>query len=166
MCPEYESVSCPLVSDSATPWTVARQAPLSMDSPGKHTGIGSHSLLQGIFLTQGLNLGLLHCRQVLYHLSHRGSPHVQIFCPALFWKKSFPDSSARSNLDRWLVKSAAQLSSWHLSSASSSMCFFFFSPLAFLILKALFPGTHIGISLSLFLHFWYAFLGYHTHSTS
>ena len=95
----------------ATPWTVAHQVPLSMDSPGKHTGIGSHSLLQGIFLTQGLNLGLLHCRQILYHPSHGGSPHVQIFCPALFWKKSFPDSSARSNLDGWLVKSAAQLSS-------------------------------------------------------
>ena len=33
-----------------------------------------HSLLQGIFPTQGLNLGLLHCRQILYHLSHQGSP--------------------------------------------------------------------------------------------
>ena len=37
------------------------------DSPGKNTGVGSHSLLQGIFLTQGLNLGLLHGRQILYH---------------------------------------------------------------------------------------------------
>ena len=34
----------------------------------------SHSLLQGIFLTQGSNPGLLHCRQILYHLSHQGSP--------------------------------------------------------------------------------------------
>ena len=33
-----------------------------------------HSLLQGIFLTQGLNMGLLHCRQILYHLSHQGRP--------------------------------------------------------------------------------------------
>ena len=33
-----------------------------------------HSLLQGIFLTQGLNPGFLHCRQILYHLSHQGSP--------------------------------------------------------------------------------------------
>ena len=39
---------------------------------GKNTGVGCHSLLQGIFLTQGLNLGLLHCRQTLYHLSHQG----------------------------------------------------------------------------------------------
>ena len=36
--------------------------------------MGSHSLLQGIFLIQGSNPGLLHCRRVLYHLSHQGSP--------------------------------------------------------------------------------------------
>ena len=40
------------------------------DFPGKNTGVGCHFLLQGIFLTQGSNLGLLHCRQILYHLSH------------------------------------------------------------------------------------------------
>ena len=38
-------------------------------SPGKNTGMGCHTLLQRIFLTQGSNLGLLHCRQILYHLS-------------------------------------------------------------------------------------------------
>ena len=43
------------------------------DSPGKNTGVGSHSLLYGIFLTQGLNPGLLHCKGILYHLSHQGS---------------------------------------------------------------------------------------------
>ena len=36
------------------------------DSPGKNTGVGSHSLVQRVFPTQGLNLGLLHCRQTLY----------------------------------------------------------------------------------------------------
>ena len=41
----------------------------SWDSPGKNTGVGSHSLLQGIFPTQGLNPGLLHYRQILYCLS-------------------------------------------------------------------------------------------------
>ena len=40
---------------------------------GKNIGVCCHSLLQGIFLTQGSNLGLLHCRQILYHLSHLGS---------------------------------------------------------------------------------------------
>ena len=40
----------------------------------KNTGVGSLFLLQGIFLTQGLNRGLVHCRQILYRLRHRGSP--------------------------------------------------------------------------------------------
>ena len=44
------------------------------DSPGKNTGVGSLSLLQWIFPTQGSNLGLLHCRQVLYPVSHQGRP--------------------------------------------------------------------------------------------
>ena len=38
------------------------------DSPGKNTGVGCHFLLQGIFPTQGSNPGLLHCRQILYHM--------------------------------------------------------------------------------------------------
>ena len=45
------------------------------DSPGKNTGVGCHALLQEIVPTQGLNLGPLHCRQILYHLSHQGSPY-------------------------------------------------------------------------------------------
>ena len=44
------------------------------NSPGQNTGVGSLSLLQGIFPTQRLNPGLLHCRQILYQLSHKGSP--------------------------------------------------------------------------------------------
>ena len=44
------------------------------DSPGKNTGVGCHTLLQGISPIQGLNLGFLHCRQILYHLSQQGSP--------------------------------------------------------------------------------------------
>ena len=42
--------------------------------PGKNTGVGCYSLLQEIFLTQGLNPGLLQCRQTLYCLSQQGSP--------------------------------------------------------------------------------------------
>ena len=41
------------------------------NSPGKNTGVGCHSLLQGIFLPQGWNLGLLHCRQIVCHLTTR-----------------------------------------------------------------------------------------------
>ena len=47
----------------------------SMDCfPGQNTGVASLSPLQGIFPTQGSNPGLLHCRQILYQLSHQGSP--------------------------------------------------------------------------------------------
>ena len=46
------------------------------DSPGKKTGVGSQSLLQGNFPTQGWKLGLLHCRLILYHLSYQGSPAI------------------------------------------------------------------------------------------
>ena len=42
--------------------------------PAKNDGVGIHSLLQEFFLTQRLNLGLLHCRQIVYCLSHQGSP--------------------------------------------------------------------------------------------
>ena len=67
------SVSCSVVSDYLRlhrpqparllyPWT-------SLD---RKTGVGYHSLLQGIFLTQGSNPGLLHCKRIFYHLSHQG----------------------------------------------------------------------------------------------
>ena len=46
------------------------------NSPSQDTGVGSHFLLQGIFPTQGSNPGLLHCRQILYQLSHQGSPRI------------------------------------------------------------------------------------------
>ena len=58
-----------------TPWTAACQAPLSVEFCGKNTGVSIHSHLQGIFLTQGSNPGHLHCRQILYHLSHQGNPN-------------------------------------------------------------------------------------------
>ena len=59
--------SCPALCDPHglySPW----------NSPGQNTGVGSLSLLQGIFLTQDLKPGLPHCRQILYQLCHNGSP--------------------------------------------------------------------------------------------
>ena len=56
------------------PWTVACQAPLTIPWLGKNTGVGCHCLLQGIFPFQGSNPGLPHCRQILYWLSHQGTP--------------------------------------------------------------------------------------------
>ena len=51
------------------------------NSPGKNTGMGSCSLLQGIFPTQGSNPRLMHCRQILYRLSHQGSPYFKRVVP-------------------------------------------------------------------------------------
>ena len=50
------------------------------DSPGKNTGVGFYTLLQGIFPTQGSNPGPPHCRQILYCLNHHGSPQQGRVC--------------------------------------------------------------------------------------
>ena len=57
-----------------TPRAVAHQAPCPWSFPGKTTRVGFHFLLQGIFLTQGSNLGLLHWQEDSLPLSHLGSP--------------------------------------------------------------------------------------------
>ena len=59
-----------------TPQATVRQVPLSMGFSRQESWSGLPFPLQGIFPTQGLNLGLLHCRQILYHVSHRGSPSI------------------------------------------------------------------------------------------
>ena len=66
------------MSDSLRPYKLQTTRLLCpWDFAGKNTGEGCHFLFQGIFLTQGSNPGLLHCRQILYQLSHKGSlsPH-------------------------------------------------------------------------------------------
>ena len=71
-------VSHSVVSDSLQPPGLQPTRLLCpWHSPGKNTEVGCHSLLQGIFLTQGLNLALPHYRQMLYHLSHRESPYQE-----------------------------------------------------------------------------------------
>ena len=64
--------SCSVMSDSLRPHGLYSP----WNSPGQNTVVGSLSLLQWIFPTQGLNPGLLHCRQILYQLSHRGSQRI------------------------------------------------------------------------------------------
>ena len=65
------SVSCSVMSDSLlTHELYPTRLLCPWDFPGKNTGVGCHALLQGICQTQGLNQGLLHGRQILYHLSH------------------------------------------------------------------------------------------------
>ena len=65
-----------------------------LNSPGQNTRVGSLSLLQGIFPTQGSNPGLPHCRWILYHLGHKGSPRL------LEWV-AYPFSNGSSQPRNW-----------------------------------------------------------------
>ena len=82
VCQPYYGVLCldaSVMSNSFRPhglWPSRLLCP--WDSPGKSIGVSCHSLLQGIFPTQGLNPGLVHCRQILYQLSHQGSPDLTV----------------------------------------------------------------------------------------
>ena len=71
------SESCSVVSDSLRPHGLYR----SWNSLGQNTGVGSLSLLQEIFPTQGLNPGLPHCRWILYQLSHQGRQTLNHWTP-------------------------------------------------------------------------------------
>ena len=61
------------------------------NSPGQSTEVGSLSLLQGIVPTQGLNPGLLHCRQILYQRSYKGSPKNTGVCCYFLIQGSLPN---------------------------------------------------------------------------
>ena len=89
-----------------TPW----------NSPGQNTGVGSLSLLQRIFLTQGSNPGFPHCRWILYQLSHKGSPRI------LEWV-AYPFSSGSSwprNRTRVSCIAGGFLTDWVISKAQKS----------------------------------------------
>ena len=78
--------SCPTLQlmDSSPPGSSVHE-----DSSGKNTGVGCHALLQGIFPTQGWNPGLPNCRQILYQLSHQGSPRILEFAAYPFSTRTF-----------------------------------------------------------------------------
>ena len=63
----------------------------SWDSPDKNTGVGCHSLLQGICQFQEQNPGVLHCRQILYPLTHQGSQIFKRFTQALVLRTNWRD---------------------------------------------------------------------------
>ena len=83
-CERSESESCSVVSYSL--WPHGLYSP--WDSPGQNTGVGSLSLLQGTFPTQGSNPCLLHCGRILYQLSHKGSPRILEWAAYLFSSRS------------------------------------------------------------------------------
>ena len=118
----YEHESHSVESDSLQPHGLYSP----WNSPGQNTGVGSLSLLQGIFPTWDLNPGLLYCRQTLYQLSHKGSPRI------LEWVVyPFPSGSSQPRnrtrvpciagefLTNWAIRealfSSVQFSSVHFS---------------------------------------------------
>ena len=119
------------------------------DSPGKNTGVGCHSLLQGISLTQGLNPGLLHCRRILYHLAGGGgSPRKR-----QVWgldSASFPSLWApHCNVLTWHSPPCALASRRHRPGSSSEAGPSFHASVRFSIL--IIPVHPLGSSPSLLL---------------
>ena len=109
--------------------------------PGQNTGVGSLSLLQGIFPTQGSNPGLLHCRWILYQLSHKGSPRIlEWVAYSFFSRSSQPRNQTRVScivsgfFTNWATREAQTglaplFSSWSHSALQyggfgTSFCFF------------------------------------------
>ena len=89
------------------------------NSPGQNTGVSRLSLLQEIFPTQGLNPGLLHCRWIIYQLSHKGSPRtlervVNPFSSGSSWPRNqtMVSCTAGRLFTSWAMKEAI---AWEMS---------------------------------------------------
>ena len=101
-----------IVSDSLRPPGLYS----AWNSPGQNTGVGSLSLLQGIFPTQGSNSGLPHCGQILYQLSHQGSPRILEWVAYPFSRRSsWPRNHTRVSciagrfFTNWAMREAQRL---------------------------------------------------------
>ena len=97
---ESESESFSVVSDSLQPHRLYN----AWNSPGQNTGVGSLSLLQGTFLTQGSNPDLPHCRRILYQLSHKGKPRILEWVAFPFSSKSSRTRSPALQVDSLLTE--------------------------------------------------------------
>ena len=101
------------MSDSLRPHGL--YSPLNF--PGQNTGMGIHSLFQGIFLTQGLNPGLPYCRRILYQLSHHGRLRI--------WEwVGYPSSSGSSWPRNWIRVSCIAggfFTNWAIREAQHSL---------------------------------------------
>ena len=107
-----ESESRSVMSDSLQPHGLYDP----WNSPGQNTGVGSLSLLQGIFPTQGSNPGLPHCRQILYQLSHKGSPRIlewvaYPFCRGSSWPSNRTGVSCTAGrfFTNWAMREAPHI---------------------------------------------------------
>ena len=128
-----KSESHSVLSDSS----LTHRLYITWNFPGQNTGVGSSSLFQGIFPTQGTNPGLPHCRWIFYQLSHQGSPGI------LEWV-AYPVSS-RSSWPRnwtWVSCIAGGFASWATREALLIISQYFF------IKCALSPQTASNVILN------------------
>ena len=91
-----------------------------LNSPGQNTGVGSLSLLQGILPTQGSNWGLPYCRQILYQMSHKGSPRKLEWVAYIFSSRpSWPRNQTRvpavqaDSFNSWPIREALDKAQHH-----------------------------------------------------
>ena len=110
-----ESESCSVMSDSL--WPHGLYSP--WNSLGQNTGVGSLSLLQGIFPTQGSNPGLPNCRQILYQLNHKGSTRILEWVAypvssGSSWPRNWTGVSCIAGrfITNWITREALGLSGW------------------------------------------------------
>ena len=84
---------------------------------GQNTGVGSLSLLQGIFPIQGSNPGLSHCRQILYQLSHKGSPESEEELKSLLMKVKGESENAglKLNIQKMKIMASSSVTSWKIA---------------------------------------------------
>ena len=75
--------------------------------------MSGHSLLQEIFPTQGLNLSLLHCRQILYHLSHQGRPVYKSLLMKV--KEESEKADLKLNIQKTKIMASSPISSVQFS---------------------------------------------------
>ena len=103
---QWKSLSCVLLFE--TPWAIQ-----SWNSPIQNTGVGSLSLLQGIFPTQRSNPSLLHYKWILYQLSHKGSSRILEWVPYPFsrgssWPRDWTGVSSIADrlFTNWAIREA------------------------------------------------------------
>ena len=131
------------------------------DFPGKNTGAGCHFLLQEIFLTQGSNLGLLRCRQTLYHESRQGSSNLAHYLTKKHFRHvlSLDSGSGNQTLQKPLLWTSAThkwepaiffhlievLCFIYLSWSSFSPCLFYSNDLSYQS-PSLYLSIHVNMS--------------------